>query len=87
MYNITANSLQVTCLDGYDRGLVQVFGLNVLAAKTDKTVANLTAKESNFTVDSLEPGTTYELHIWAKNNKGKSPTVILMAETYQLLIL
>ena len=81
VYNITANSLSVACLDGYDGGLAQLFRLRVLAVKTDQVVANLTGPSSNFSVDALEPGTSYELYIWAENQKGQSPTVVLMAET------
>jgi len=36
---------------------------------------------ADFTVSQLEPGTAYELHIWANNYKGRSPNVVIMVET------
>lgn len=83
VYNITAGGLSVACLPGYDGGLSQHFSLQVLQAKTEnKAVFNVTGVRSgNFSVYSLEPGTAYELHIWAENSKGRSPSIVLMAET------
>ncbi|XP_046444529.1 synaptogenesis protein syg-2-like isoform X3 [Daphnia pulex] len=81
--NITSNGLSVNCLPGYDGGLTQFFNLQVLQAKTDnKAVFNATGVQSgDFGVYSLEPATSYELHIWAENTKGRSSSVVLMAET------
>lgn len=83
MFNITASGLAVTCLAGYDGGLIQSFNLQVLQAKQDnKIVFNTMGNRSgNFTVARLEPGTAYELHIWSENAKGRSTSVVLMAET------
>lgn len=88
VYNITASGLSVSCLPGYDGGLAQFFNLQVLQAKTDnKAVFNGTGnKAGDFSVYSLEPGTAYELHIWSENTKGRSPSVVLMAETSVLFI-
>lgn len=82
-YNITAGGLSVGCLPGYDGGLSQFFNLQVLQAKADnKAVFNATGvKSGDFSVYSLEPGTAYELHIWSENSKGRSSSVVLMAET------
>ena len=81
--NITANTLEVSCLEGYDGGLPQIFVLQVLAVKSEKLVANLTSSTGpHFTVHALEAATPYEMNIWAQNAKGNSPSVVLMAETY-----
>ena len=82
-YNSTAGGLSVGCLPGYDGGLSQFFNLQVLQAKADnKAVFNATGvKSGDFSVYSLEPGTAYELHIWSENSKGRSSSVVLMAET------
>lgn len=83
VYNITAVSLQVSCLQGYDGGLPQTFSMLVQQTKTDRLVFNATEQwSSNFSVHSLEPGMAYELHVWSQNSKGRSNSVILMAETY-----
>ena len=81
--NITSNGLSVNCLPGYDGGLTQFFNLQVLQAKTDnRAVFNATGVQSgDFSVYSLEPATSYELHIWAENTKGRSSSVVLMVET------
>lgn len=83
VYNITSNGLSVKCLPGYDGGLSQYFNLQVLQAKADnKAVFNATGiRSGDFSAHSLEPGTPYELHIWSQNDKGRSPSVVLMAET------
>ena len=39
---------------------------------------------ADFTVSQLEPGTAYELHIWANNYKGRSPNVVIMVETWEI---
>lgn len=82
VFNITASGLQVSCLQGYDGGLAQSFHIQVHQSKTDKIVFNATSQwSSNFSVHSLEPGTAYELHIWSGNEKGRSSSVLLLAET------
>ncbi|XP_045033828.1 hemicentin-1 isoform X1 [Daphnia magna] len=81
--NITSNGLSINCLPGYDGGLTQFFNLQVLQAKAHNRVAfNATGVQSgDFNVYPLEPATSYELHIWAENTKGRSSSVVLMAET------
>lgn len=81
--NITSNGLSINCLPGYDGGLTQSFNLQVLQAKADnRIVFNATGHQSgDFNVYSLEPATSYELHIWTENTKGRSSSVHLMAET------
>ena len=72
----------MACLQGYDGGLSQTFNMVVQQSKTDKIVMNATGQwSSNFTVHSLEPGTAYELFIWSANTKGRSGSVVLLAET------
>ncbi|KZS10656.1 putative Nephrin [Daphnia magna] len=81
--NITSNGLSINCLPGYDGGLTQFFNLQVLQAKAhNRVVFNATGVQSgDFNVYPLEPATSYELHIWAENTKGRSSSVVLMAET------
>lgn len=82
MANITSASLEVSCVEGFDGGLAQLFVLQVFQVKTEKLVANLTSTLApQFSVHSLEAGIPYELHLWARNAKGQSATVVLMTET------
>ena len=37
---------------------------------------------ADFSVNQLEPGTEYELRIWADNAKGRSADVVLIVQTY-----
>ncbi|XP_039283204.1 nephrin isoform X2 [Nilaparvata lugens] len=78
--------LQVRCSKGFDGGLPQVFYMEVTQATTSITtststttvdspilVANMTSRGSpTFSIQDLEPGTTYLITVYSGNGKGRS---------------
>lgn len=80
------------CTEGFDGGLPQKFTIQVdreagtssTSSKPSTTVYNQTSKVASFSVGNLEPGTTYDVHIYASNSKGRSETVHFRATTLNL---
>lgn len=80
------------CIEGFDGGLPQKFTIQVdrevgtssTSSKPSTTVYNQTSKVPSFSVSNLEPGTTYDVHIYASNSKGRSETVHFRATTLNL---
>lgn len=80
------------CIEGFDGGLPQKFTIQVdresgtssTSSKPSTTVYNQTSKVASFSVGNLEPGTTYDVHIYASNSKGRSETVHFRATTLNL---
>ncbi|KOX75931.1 hypothetical protein WN51_12361 [Melipona quadrifasciata] len=78
LLNQTTDSLYVECTEGFDGGLPQKFTIQVdreagtssTSSKPSTTVYNQTSKVPSFSVGNLEPGTTYDVHIYASNSKG-----------------
>ncbi|XP_076302461.1 uncharacterized protein LOC143220754, partial [Lasioglossum baleicum] len=92
LLNQTTDSLYVECTEGFDGGLPQKFTIQVdreagtssTSSKPSTTVYNQTSKVASFSVGNLEPGTTYDVHIYASNSKGRSETVHFRATTLNL---
>ncbi|XP_043582647.1 hemicentin-2-like isoform X4 [Bombus pyrosoma] len=92
LLNQTTDSLYVECTEGFDGGLPQKFTIQVdrevgtssTSSKPSTTVYNQTSKVPSFSVSNLEPGTTYDVHIYASNSKGRSETVHFRATTLNL---
>ncbi|XP_017877995.1 nephrin-like isoform X2 [Ceratina calcarata] len=92
LLNQTTDSLYVECTEGFDGGLPQKFTIQVdrepsassTSSKPSTTVYNQTSKVPSFSVGNLEPGTTYDVQIYASNNKGRSETVHFRATTLNL---
>ncbi|XP_048261889.1 hemicentin-2 isoform X1 [Bombus terrestris] len=92
LLNQTTDSLYVECIEGFDGGLPQKFTIQVdrevgtssTSSKPSTTVYNQTSKVPSFSVSNLEPGTTYDVHIYASNSKGRSETVHFRATTLNL---
>lgn len=90
--NQTTDSLYVECTEGFDGGLPQKFTIQVdreaatssTPSKPSTTVYNQTSKVPSFSVGNLDPGTTYDVHIYASNSKGRSETVHFRATTLNL---
>lgn len=80
--NKTQTSLYVSCTKGFDGGLPQEFTLEVFdssptASQPGRLIVNITRRVvPEFSVGSLEPGSTYFLNIYSSNNKGKSNSVV-----------
>ncbi|XP_030379920.1 hemicentin-2 [Scaptodrosophila lebanonensis] len=79
LLNISMTSLSVTCSEGFNGGLPQLFILELKDQHTHEVKANITSTTARFTVSSLAPGNLYTLLITAYNSKGKSDPTILTA--------
>ncbi|XP_061389228.1 hemicentin-1, partial [Musca vetustissima] len=77
--NISMTSLTVTCSDGFDGGLTQLFVMELIDAHLKDLKANITSAIPRFTVSSLSPGGVYILTLYAFNSKGRSDPTILTA--------
>ncbi|XP_071869536.1 nephrin isoform X6 [Bombus fervidus] len=92
LLNQTTDSLYVECTEGFDGGLPQKFTIQVdrevgtssTSSKPSTTIYNQTSKVPSFSVSNLEPGTTYDVHIYASNSKGRSEMVHFRATTLNL---
>ncbi|XP_060825846.1 nephrin-like isoform X2 [Bombus pascuorum] len=92
LLNQTTDSLYVECTEGFDGGLPQKFTIQVdrevgtisTSLKPSTTIYNQTSKVPSFSVSNLEPGTTYDVHIYASNSKGRSEMVHFRATTLNL---
>ncbi|XP_043490333.1 nephrin-like isoform X4 [Polistes fuscatus] len=87
LLNQTTDSFYVECIDGFDGGIPQKFNIQVdreissSGSKSINTIYNQTSKTASFVVTNLDPGTTYEIQIYASNTKGKSEVVHFSATT------
>ncbi|XP_046627316.1 neural cell adhesion molecule L1-like protein isoform X2 [Neodiprion virginianus] len=88
--NQTTDSLHVECTEGFDGGLPQEFTLEIdietgnELAKAGSLVYNSTSKVPMFSVNGLDPGTTYHVTVFASNSKGRSEPVRLKTTTLNL---
>jgi hypothetical protein len=76
-----AKLFQVQCSGGYDGGLPQTFLLEAKDSHTLVTVARIQSHLPHFNVSGLQPGCSYVLTVYSKNNKGQSKPVTLYAFT------
>lgn len=79
--NITTEAVHITCLPGYDGGLPQQFQVVVIDMSNGRSVFNGTETMSKFVIGNLAASRTYELIIWAFNNKGRSDPQIVHLTT------
>ncbi|XP_025075061.1 nephrin-like isoform X4 [Pogonomyrmex barbatus] len=90
LLNQTTDSIYVECIEGFNGGLPQKFTMQVdREAGSGKSggpviVYNQTSKVPIFSVSNLEPGSNYEVSIYAANAKGRSETVHFRATTLNL---
>lgn len=67
--------IHVQCVRGFDGGLPQFFIMEVHEGNREDgyLIVNLTNRNNpDFTIQDLEPGTTYTVTIYANNGKGRS---------------
>nr|XP_049708065.1 nephrin isoform X1 [Helicoverpa armigera]XP_049708066.1 nephrin isoform X1 [Helicoverpa armigera] len=72
LWNQTADSVEVSCVAGFDGGLPQRFLLEVYSDSAVPRV-NLSSEEPAWTVRGLEWDVRYRLAALAYNSKGRSP--------------
>lgn len=81
--NVTEDSMQVDCVEGYNGGLRQQFVLEIYDT-TDRSSslrANFTSERPNFNLNQLQPARSYLLIIYSTNAKGRSKGIALTAFT------
>lgn len=81
--NQTSNSVEVSCLPGFDGGLPQHFLLELYTANSVVPRYNVTAPEPYFFLDNLEPDVTFRIAVFAVNGKGRSHGVVLEEVTFR----
>ena len=82
LLNQTADSIHVSCLPNHDGGLKQSFQLQALDVSTGTPVMTITSLTPEFSLNSLEPGSTFMLYVYAVNVKGLSPPVIYLIQIF-----
>ncbi|CAG7817629.1 unnamed protein product, partial [Allacma fusca] len=81
--NITSESLEIDCIEGFDWGLPQLFYVEIADAGSHRLVSNLSSPIPFFIVSNLRPGQSVRLFIYAANRKGTSDKIILEGQTIQ----
>ncbi|XP_043226115.1 nephrin-like isoform X2 [Amphibalanus amphitrite] len=81
VFNRTAGDLSVRCLEAFDGGLVQSFVLHVYSAEDDHLVYNKTSSRPEWHVQGLIPTQRYRIQAVSQNDKGRSATVTIPADT------
>ncbi|KAL1513584.1 hypothetical protein ABEB36_002979 [Hypothenemus hampei] len=82
--NISMNSFQIRCTEGFNGGLTQAFLLEIRESQTQEIKDNITSPVARFTVNNLESGAHYHAVVFAYNLKGRSEPVIMQASTLRL---
>jgi len=81
--NITSESFQIDCSEGFDGGLPQVFHVEVVDAGSPRLLYNLTSPIPMFVLTGLKPGQNLILYVYSSNRKGISEKVRLEEQTIQ----
>ena len=82
--NHTAENIEVTCVAGFDGGMTQQFLAEVYENDGSRLHLNTSSSEPQFSVQSLQPGTTYVIKISAFNDKGRSEPKSITAYTLKV---
>ncbi|XP_074027396.1 sidestep VI isoform X2 [Leptinotarsa decemlineata] len=82
--NMTNESLEVECTEGFDGGQPQYFLLEVYDSSTGVQLANVSAKFPVFIVSGLDPGKTLKMVVYGANTKGRSEQVSLEGFTLNI---
>ncbi|XP_021945127.1 nephrin isoform X2 [Folsomia candida] len=81
--NITSESLEVECVEGFDNGMPQIFHMDIFDAGNSHLLSNVTSMIPFFVVSGLRPGQAVRLLVYAANRKGGSERIIMEAQTIQ----
>ncbi|XP_068208272.1 protein turtle homolog B-like isoform X2 [Palaemon carinicauda] len=82
--NQTTDAIEVTCIAGFDGGLIQIFYMEVYDSTTGALHRNLSSLEPIFVLTALRPGVAFLMMTYAANSKGRSP--ISKLETFTLKV-
>ncbi|XP_069962130.1 neural cell adhesion molecule 2 isoform X2 [Bactrocera oleae] len=75
--NISVLSIAISCIEGFNGGLPQLFVMEVRNMYSKELYVNKTSSHPRFTLTTLIPGNPYMLSIFASNLKGRSDATIL----------
>lgn len=78
------NSLAVKCTEGFNGGLTQSFMVEVKDMYLQEVKANVSSPIPRFTINSLQPGGLYTVHVFAFNIKGRSDPLVIQAAMLRL---
>ncbi|KAK4290911.1 hypothetical protein Pmani_036224 [Petrolisthes manimaculis] len=82
--NNTAENIEVQCQAGFHGGMRQLFLAEVYDEAGSLHLNQSAREEPQFSVESLQPGTTYTIKVSAYNEKGRSQPVVLTAATLKV---
>lgn len=77
-------SLGVECNEGFDGGMLQQFVMEVYETEGDqrkRLVANVTAMLPQLTVTGLAPAQSFQILVYAFNDKGKGAITVINTHT------
>lgn len=68
----TESSLNIECIDEFNRGIRGEFIMELYNAQTGKLVQNVTSLEPAFTVTGLESGIGFDVDLYVVNKERRS---------------
>ncbi|XP_049305880.1 hemicentin-2-like isoform X2 [Bactrocera dorsalis] len=83
--NISVLSLAISCIEGFNGGLPQLFVMEVRNMYSKELYVNKTSSYPRFTLTTLIPGNPYILSIFAWNLKGRSDATVLNVDVIKTL--
>ena len=77
--NQTSDSIEVECSENFDGGLPQYFSMELIDRTTMKLKRNVSTSKVPpvFYLEEFEPGSSYDIHLYAINAKGKSDVTVI----------
>ncbi|XP_068206331.1 uncharacterized protein [Palaemon carinicauda] len=85
VFDVTISSFQVMCLPGDDGGLNQMFILHLYKVGAVSPMAEFSQTSPSFTINNLQPATSYRIVLASVNDKGTSRLIELNAYTIKVL--
>lgn len=75
--NLTSQSIDVSCLEGFDGGLTPTFVMEIYDVTNNSLVRNVSSDISEFSIRGLKTGSHYNISLFAVNSKGRSELFFL----------
>lgn len=79
--NVTSNTFQIECLEGFDGGLEQHFVVELYPTGTRNLISSVKSKHPFFDVKGLDAGMGYDIILASINKKGRSDLTVIKAYT------
>lgn len=81
--NLTSESLDVYCLEGFDGGLTQNFIMEIYDVMNSSIIRTVSSDIPEFSVSGLKTGSQYNISLYAVNSKGRSEGFFLFTRMPQ----